>query len=435
MKTYRSRLDDIVPELRFGRSGLESYYDTVTDRIETVDGKIHAFVDDSVTDDRISRQLARRTDTWAAQPFMPPLYGVPVGVKDVFQVDGFPTKAGASIPGEVLAGPEAAVITRLKELGAVVVAKTVTTEFTHLPTGDTRNPHAVGHTPGGSSSGSAAAVAAGLCPLALGTETTGSVIRPAAFCGVVGFRPSAGRLPTDGTVSLAPTADTVGLFTQDFEGVRSVAPLLCDQWTTCGQPDTRPTVGVPDDDYLDQASRAGRERFERQVESLESAGFDIEQVALFSDLERINELHDALLAAEAADVHAEWHGRYPDCYSTPMVELIQRGNGISVETVGRARRQMRRTRAGVESAFTSTDIDVLVAPPARGVAPEGLDDDGDPVMNLPWTHAGLPVLNLPVESTDAGLPVGIACIGRFGRDESLLAHAEYIEDALLVPPE
>jgi Asp-tRNA(Asn)/Glu-tRNA(Gln) amidotransferase A subunit family amidase len=115
-----------------------------------------------------------------------------------------------------------------------------------------------------------------------------------------------------------------------------------------------------------------------------------------------------------------------------MVDLIERGEGVSVETVGRAKRHMRRTRASIESAFTSTDIDVLVAPPARGVAPKGIDDDGNPVMNLPWTYAGVPVVSLPVGSMDVGLPVSIACIGRFRQDGSLLAHGEYINDALSV---
>jgi len=431
--TYHSRLGDIAPELRFGRRDLNGYYDTVIDRIVAFDDEIHAFVDGSVSDDRIAHRLTRLADAGTSQPFPPPLYGVPVGVKDVFHVDGVPTRAGASVPPDALAGSEGTVIRRLRDAGAVVVGKTVTTEFTHRPTGDTHNPRAPNHTPGGSSSGSAAAVAAGLCPLALGTETTGSVIRPAAFCGVVGFRPSAGRLPTDGIVSLAPTVDTVGLFTQDLDGVGRVAPSLCDNWTTGSRPDGRPTVGIPDDDYLAQASPTGRELFGAHVAALESAGFETREVQLFPDVQRINELHEALLAAEAAGVHAEWYTRYAERYSTAMVELIERGEGVSVETLGRAKESIRRTRASVVAAFESDGVDVLVAPPAPGLPPEGLDDDGDPVMNLPWTHAGVPVITLPVGSADAGQPVGIACIGRFGRDESLLDHSRTIGEALSTP--
>ncbi|MDS0261144.1 amidase [Haloarcula sp. S1CR25-12] len=398
------------------------------DRIETLDDEIHAFVAESVAETRISAQLARLENERRDRQFRPPLYGVPVALKDVFRADGFPTKAGSSLPTELLDGPESAVVRALRDLGAVVVGKTVTTEFTHLPTGETRNPHAVDHTPGGSSSGSAAAVAAGMCPLALGSETTGSVIRPAAFCGVVGFRPTTGRLPTEGLISLAPTADTVGLFTQDLEGVRRVASLLCTNWTTRRRPGSLPTIGVPTGPYLDQASQAAIRRFRAQVSSLESAGFEVERMRFFDDIQEINTLHDALLAAEAAGVHAEWYTRYPARYSAEMAELVARGDDVSVETLGRAKRSMKRTRASVESAFASADLDVIVAPPAPSVAPEGLDDDGDPVMNLPWTHAGVPTVTLPVGSTDAGLPYGIACIGRFGRDEGLLSHSRTIDE-------
>lgn len=432
VETYGSRLGTVVPDLRFGATAVEPHYDTVVDRIERIDAEIHAFVAGSVTDGRIDRQLTRLVDDWTAEPFLPPLYGVPVGVKNVLHVDGFPTRAGASVPPDVLGGPEATVVRRVCDLGAVVVGKPATTEFTHLPTGDIRNSRATGNTPGGLSSGSAAAVAAGLCPLALGTETTGSVIRPAAFCGVAGFRPSADRIPTDGTVSLAPTVDTVGLFAQDLDGIRRAAPLLCDHCATGWRSDSRPTVGLSSADYLDQVSPVGRERFEAYVSALNSAGFETKRLHLF-DVQRVNDRHGDLVAAEAAGVHAEWYTRFPECYSAAMVDLIERGDGLSVEAVGRARRSMRRTRASIESAFASAHVDVAVAPPASSVAPDGIDDDGDPVMKLPWAHAGVPVVTLPGESTDAGLPVGVACAGRFGRDGSLLDHAATIDDALRTP--
>jgi Asp-tRNA(Asn)/Glu-tRNA(Gln) amidotransferase A subunit family amidase len=196
--------------------------------------------------------------------------------------------------------------------------------------------------------------------------------------------------------------------------------------------DTRPTVGVPGNDYLDQALQEERDRFRTHILSLESAGFETKEVQVFSDVQQMNELHDALLAAEASSVHAEWYSRYPKRYSTEMADLIKRGEDVSVETMGQAKRHMRRTRASIESVFTSTNIDVLVAPTARGVAPKGIDDDGDPIMNLPWTHGGVPVVSLPLGSTDLGLPIGIACIGQFGRDESFLAQVAYIDDALTV---
>jgi Asp-tRNA(Asn)/Glu-tRNA(Gln) amidotransferase A subunit family amidase len=430
METYESRLENIVPELQFGETSLDSYYGTVFDRIDALEDEIHAFVEESVTRGQTARQLAHLKARWAHEQFPPPLYGVPVGIKDVFHVNGYQTRAGSSLPPELLVGPESAVVEILRNQGAIVIGKTVTTEFTHLPTGETRNPHELSHTPGGSSSGSAAAVAAGLCPLSLGSETTGSVVRPAAFCGVVGFRPSRNRIPTDGMVSLAPTTDHVGFFTQDFAGVRRVAPLLCRNWTPTDQTTSQSTIGVPDGAYLDQASRSGRDRFERQIAALGSAGFEVKRVPFFEDVAAINNAHEALLAAEAADAHAVWYSQHPDAYSEEMRSLLERGQTVTVDEQGKAKRSMHRTRDRIESAFRTESLDLIVAPPAPGVAPRGLDDDGDPVMNRPWAHAGVPALTLPTGATDAGLPVGIACIGRFGRDESLLTHSRALDSVI-----
>lgn len=430
MEVYESRLDDIVPKLRFDESSLDSYYDTIFSRIDAIEHNLHAFVGGSVTREQISRQLTHLESKWANEQFLPPLYGVPLGVKDVFHVNGYQTRAGSSLSPELFAGPEAAVVQILRDQGAIVIGKTVTTEFTHLPTGETRNPHKTSHTPGGSSSGSAAAVAAGLCPLSIGSEATGSVIRPAAFCGVVGFRPSRNRIPTDGMVSLAPTIDHAGFFTQNLAGIRRVAPLLCKNWTSTGRRKLPSTIGVPDGAYLDQMSQSGRNRFEMQVSALESAGFEIKRVQFFENIETINSVHEALLAAEAADVHAVWYSQHSDTYSEEMKSLLERGQTITAKERGQAKRSMHQTRNRIESAFRTECLDLIVAPPAPGVAPPGLDDDGDPVMNRPWTHAGVPALTLPTGSTDVGLPVGIACIGRFGHDESLLTHSRAIDSAI-----
>ena len=167
-----------------------------------------------------------------------------MGVKDIIRVDGFPTRAGSRLPPHLFAGPQAACVTALRRAGALVLGKTVTTEFAGFEPGPTANPHRPGHTPGGSSSGSAAAVAAGYCPLALGTQTIGSVIRPAAFCGIVGFKPSLGRIATAGLVDFSPAVDTVGIFTQDLAGMGSVAAVLCGEWRRRTEAD-KPVLGVP----------------------------------------------------------------------------------------------------------------------------------------------------------------------------------------------
>src|SRR6266849_5532010 len=180
-----------------------------------------------------------------------PLRGVVVGVKDIFHVDGLPTTAGSSLPVGELAGPEAAAVSLLRDAGAVVLGKTVSSEFALFEPGPTRNPRNLAHTPGGSSSGSAAAVAAGHCPLALGSQTIGSVIRPAAFCGVVGYKPSYGRVSTAGSIPLAESFDTVGLLAANVSWVERVAVVLCAWWRGI-EVDRPPVLGIPEGPYLEQ---------------------------------------------------------------------------------------------------------------------------------------------------------------------------------------
>jgi len=187
----------------------------------------------------------------------PPLFGVPVGVKDIFHVEGFPTGGGSRLPPEALRGPEAACVKTLKEAGALILGKTVSTEFAYFAPGPTRNPWNPEHTPGGSSSGSAAAVGAGLCSLALGTQTIGSILRPAAFCGVVGFKPSYERISRDGVIPLAPSLDHVGFFTPDVAGAERAAAVLCRDWRPA-KPGRKPRLGVPEGPYLERASGEGR---------------------------------------------------------------------------------------------------------------------------------------------------------------------------------
>jgi Asp-tRNA(Asn)/Glu-tRNA(Gln) amidotransferase A subunit family amidase len=293
-----------------------------------------------------------------------------------------------------------------------VFGKTVTTEFAYFEPGPTRNPNDLAHTPGGSSSGSAAAVAAGMCPLALGTQTIGSVIRPASFCGVVGFKPSYGRIPLDGVLPLSPSLDHVGLFTQDVAGMQAAAAVCLDDWLPPDDPDDsdRPVLGVPDGAYLSQASDAGRAAFEEHLATLDAAGFEIRrvQVDAFEAIEAINDRHTSLMAAEAALEHQEWLDASPDRYADSTVSMLREGRDVPAADHG---------------------IDVWVSPGAPGPAPEGIDTTGDPVMNLPWTHAGVPAVAVPGGTVD-GLPVGVQCTASFGADERLLAWAGSIDAAL-----
>src|SRR6185436_11758205 len=213
----------------------------------------------------------------------PALFGALVGVKDIFQVEGFLTQAGSRLPSNLLQGAEAASVTRLKEVGALIFGKTVTTEFAYFFPGPTRNPHNPEHTPGGSSSGSAAAVAAGFCQLALGTQTIGSIVRPAAFCGVVGVKPTFERISRAGVIPLSPSLDHIGIFTADVETAIHAARVLYKDWNEPTQPLRKPRLGIPDGPYLQNTSQDGFAHFQNVCKRLEDDGYELHHIPIMPD--------------------------------------------------------------------------------------------------------------------------------------------------------
>ncbi|MBP6015152.1 MAG: amidase [Candidatus Promineofilum sp.] len=381
--------------------------------------------------DRLQREAAELFRRYPDPDNRPPLFGVLVGVKDIFNVDGFPTRAGASLPPELFAGPEASSVTALKAAGALILGKTVTTEFAYFAPGPTRHPLSARlgevRTPGGSSSGSAAAVAAGFAPLALGTQTIGSVIRPAAFCGVVGFKPSFGRVPRDGVLPLSPSADTVGWFTGSVADAALTAALLIPDWQE-GKYETEDTnsaseavvLGIPEGAYLQRASAEGLAHFWAAVRRLESTGCVVRPVAALADYDDIYRRHNALVAYEAAQAHAAWFAAYGEAYHPKTAELIARGRAVSDADYRAARDGRELLRHELHRLMDERGIDLWIAPPAVGPALRGLESTGDPVMALPWTHAGLPALSLPSGTDAAGWPLGLQVVGRFGEDETML---------------
>ncbi len=333
----------------------------------------------------------------------------------------------------MFAGPEAASVTAVRRAGALILGKTVTTEFAFFAPGPTRNPHNLDHTPGGSSSGSAAAVAVGFCPVAFGTQTIGSVIRPAAFCGVVGFKPSFGRISTTGVIPFSESADHIGLFTQDVDGMKVVASVLCSGWQADAarqEPDTLPVLGVPEGPYVAQASPEGQQAFEAQLLALEGAGYTMRRVPALEDIEAINRRHRQMIAAEFALVHAEWFEQYEELYRPSTADLIREGQEVTIRELAEARLGRDKLRDYLERLMEQHGIDVWVSPPAPGPAPEGIESTGSPIMNFPWTHAGLPTVSLPAGRAENGLPLGLQCTARFMADEQLLTWAGPLARAL-----
>lgn len=422
---HETPLIEVCERLRDGETDLASYLDEVRERVETIDPKVQALLSEADRWDRLERTVRRLEDRGRNGTTSLPLYGVPVGVKDIVHVDGLPTQAGSDLPASALAGPEAEIVKRLRGTGAMVLGKTVTTEFAFYEPGPTRNPHDLDHTPGGSSSGSAAAVATGMCPLAIGTDTGGSTIRPAAFCGIVGFKPTHGRVPADGVIPLSPSIDHVGMFTQDVPGMRLAASVFCDDWYDRFDTSGKPTLGVPEGPYLDQASSEGLEAFDAAIDRLENAGYGVERVTELTDIETVYDRHEIIEACEAALVHHEWFEEYGERYSEKLAALVREGRDLKTSALAGSRAGRDAFQERIESRMEADGIDGWITPAALGPAPEGLDSTGDPAMTRPWTHAGVPTVTLPAGQVD-GLPVGIQCTTATDRDEQLLAWAEDI---------
>lgn len=354
----------------------------------------------------------------------PALFGALVGVKDIFHVEGFTTHAGSRLPSEILQGKEAESVTRLKNAGALILGKTVTTEFAYFTPGPTCNPHHLEHTPGGSSSGSAAAVAAGVCHIALGTQTIGSVIRPAAFCGVVGFKPTYERISREGVIPLSPTFDHIGFFTTDVATAKQVARVLVRDWKL-DSPTQKPIIGIPEGPYLACASDYALACFNDLCQSLTDAAYELRRIRVMDDFQEIRNRHDAIMSYDASQVHKDWFDKYETLYSAKFSDLIKRGRSVSnLQSLLSARDGLR---VSITQAMEENQIDIWVCPPAVGPAPKGLDSTGDPVMCLPWTQIGFPAVNIPTTKNEAGLPMGLQLVGKWDSDESLLAWAEDIE--------
>ena len=398
------------------------------EHLEAADREVQAFLTESRRQQRVLGEFddARKQLNDSAPP---DLFGVMIGIKDIINVDGLPTLAGSELPASLFDGPEATLVRRLRGAGALVAGKTVTTEFAFSEPGPTRNPRNHAHTPGGSSSGSAAAVALGLVPLAIGTQTVDSVVTPASYCGVVGFKPSFGRIPLDGVIPFSPSMDHVGLLAVDVGTISRGASAICDAWRNV---DTRSdlVLGVPDFSYVDLADSEAVSSFEVSLEVLRARGYSIVETSLLSDVDSINSTHRRLNAVEFAGVHADWFSRHGDRYRPRTARLFAEGAALPESAIKEGQESGEALRRALEDEMDRHGITAWISPAATGSAPLGLDYIGDPKMAVPWTHAHLPVVALPIGETSDGLPLGIQLAGRFNGDEQLLDLATSVEEVL-----
>jgi len=403
------------------------------ERIAQQDESIHAwkFVDR----DKVLAEADERDQRRKRGLPLGPLNGVPVGIKDVIDVQGMPTGNGTSVDEGRRPAADAALVRRLRQAGAVILGKTVTTELAYYQPAATRNPHDPERTPGGSSSGSAAAVAAHMVPLAVGTQTHGSVIRPAAFCGVVGFKPTFGAIPRSGVLRLAPTLDQVGVFARSIEDAALAEVLMGadgrDQHvrehpgplvgTALSEPPVPPDLAFAPTPVWDQAEEGTQAAF---AELREALGDRLEAVEMPEVFARARGWLDAVMRAEMARNVGHYVDRYPDQMSDQLKQLVADGRDIRAPDYLAARDMQEALNEGLGPIFER--FDAIVTPAVPGEAPRGLESTGDPSFCSLWTFCGVPCLSLPLLTGPDGLPLGVQLIGQRGQDARLLRTARWL---------
>lgn len=352
-----------------------------------------------------------------------PLAGWSLGVKDIVDVEGMATRSGADFIPWNPASRDSAVVEALRARGAFVLSKTVTTTFAFFDPGPTRNPWNPDHTPGGSSSGSAAAVACGMIRLGLGSQTVASVNRPASYCGVVGLKPSYGRIPIQGVFPFAPSFDTLGFFTADVSDASEAYHAFTGERPAPVASPVR--VGLLPDLRVEAAETEMLSALEQAGRRLETGGFQPSAAELPVCCEEAFENHWTLVAAEASVVHRSLFREYGESYPPKLRDLIQRGAKIESSELDRIQRHRERVRGEVEALFN--DFHVLLCPSAPGPAPAGIEATGDPRFSLIWTYTGLPTLTLPFCLSQSGLPLGLQLVAPPNREADLLAAGSEME--------
>lgn len=431
--------DEAVAGVASGEFSAVDLVEACLGRIAERDGDIEAWA--HLDPDFALEQARERDASRATGQALGPLHGVPVGVKDIIDTRDAPTENGTVLDSGRRPSADARVVTLLKEAGAVIMGKTVTTELAVYEPGRTRNPHDRDHTPGGSSSGSAAAVSAGMVPLAVGTQTNGSVIRPAAYCGVVGLKPTHGRISRRGVLAQSRPLDTVGVMARTVKDAALIADVLAvyDDGdpdmivrarprlaeTIAAGPPLPPAFAFVRTPVWDEADEETREAFGELAEFLGEA---CDEVPLPEPFDHAVGWHRTVMCADQAKSFAGYYERGRDDLSEILREMIEEGQKTSAVDYNRAVEWRDVLSSGLDKIFDR--YDAIVTPAATGVAPAGLDSTGSPVFCTLWTYCGVPAVSLPLLEGSKGLPLGVQLVGRRGDDARLLRTARWLVDRI-----
>lgn len=441
MKPYALTLTEAARLVREHRLSPVELVDDALARIERLDGSLKAWV---VIDRAGARSAAVELEREAREGRLRgPLHGVPIGIKDIFHTAGLATEAGSKALAGFVPDYDAEAVARLKRAGAIVLGKLATTEFAFADPAATRNPWNLEHTPGGSSSGPGAAVAARMCHAAIGSQTIGSTIRPSAYCGIVGMKPSYGRISRYGMVPLAPSLDHVGIFARsvadaaamlgamagtDSRDHSSLAVATDDYIHAAAHPARTPRIALMPTAFDERAAAETQDAVAAAVARLAAAGARIEAVEApptFADIAGNARL---VLTAEAAEVHRERFTEKKDLYGPKIRELIDRGLHTPAWEYVRALEVQKSFRREVDQVLSR--FDAILTPATPAVAPVGIGSTGDPSFNLPWTLSGHPVIALPCAVVPSGLPLSIQLTGAALEEGRLLSIARWCEEVL-----
>jgi amidase len=443
MDLYPLGLIDTLRAYREGRATVQDYVASCSERITSLEPRVQAWewFDPS-------RAMAEAEERAGGILGDLPLFGIPVGVKDNIATRGIPTRYGSRIFATNVPTQSAWIVRRLEALGGLVMGKTVTTELAYRQPGKTRNPWNTSHSPGGSSSGSAAAVAAGFVPIAIGTQTLGSVIRPAAYCGVVGYKPSFGAISRTGIHPFSATLDTVGVFARSVADAAWFGTCLMgtdprDESTLTRGPEktlhvplealaAAPRLAVVRTQKWPLASEAQKSNFEESIAKLAAAGATVREVNLPRAFDDAWENVMTIAARDAVKSFASIESRHRIRLSPHLIELLDRGHRVTPEQYARARGKREEYRAWLDHVFERNDAIATV--PATGEAPDGISNTGDASFCSLWTQAGMPAITLPSGFGPRGLPLGLQIVGRYREDEHALKVASWIEATLGFKP-
>jgi Asp-tRNA(Asn)/Glu-tRNA(Gln) amidotransferase A subunit family amidase len=398
------RLETLTEWLNASRAARQRALQPSVERIRAMDASIQAWV-----------QVSPQQPTGSGK-----LSGIPFGVKDIIETKGLSTEYGSPIYKGRIGTADAAIVRELRQRGGVLLGKTHTTSFAYRTPAPTRNPHDVTHTPGGSSSGSAAAVAAGMVPVALGTQTGGSMLRPASYCGVAGFKPTFGLLPMEGVLPFAKSLDTLGFFTK-------TATETLAFWDAIGQPTGRAeefALGAPDP--LPEVEPQMIAALQSAISRLRAAGFSIRPLDIAPMLATLNDAQRTIMFYEGARFHEQRFKEYGDRLAD-MANLVREGLQIPVAKYDEARRHVADCRTRAAAMYKSTPV--ILVPAATGPAPLGLSYTGDSRMNTPWSALGTPAISIPMPVGNA-LPLGLQLTGEHGQDARVIHTAIRVEQAL-----